>query len=168
MHLNQLQEAPSRSWRRRFDRIWLQPTWRTIWLLLVWYLMHWCWFGCLSSNINKKKGISEEKASAVAAKWRTGLADLSRTAAGQTLTVNELVDMDWRFGGMWWRWWIENDMFSSLMIPGWKNCYVDYLFPSHPSDCCFFRNAASWCYILAVEISVEQGQQDRERLYGYA
>ena len=44
-------------------------------------------------------GIADEKAAAVGAKWRTGLADLSRSAAGQTLNVNELVDMDWRFGG---------------------------------------------------------------------
>jgi hypothetical protein len=44
-------------------------------------------------------GIADDKASVVAAKWRTGLADLSRTAVGQTLSVNELIDMEWRFGG---------------------------------------------------------------------
>jgi hypothetical protein len=32
--------------------------------------------------------------------WRTNLAAMSRVAAGQSLTVNQLVDMEWKFGGM--------------------------------------------------------------------
>ena len=31
--------------------------------------------------------------------WRTNLAAMSRVAAGQSLTVNQLVDMEWKFGG---------------------------------------------------------------------
>ena len=32
--------------------------------------------------------------------WRTNLAAMSRVAAGQSLTVNQLVDMEWKFGGL--------------------------------------------------------------------
>ena len=32
--------------------------------------------------------------------WRTNLAAMSRVAAGQSLTVNQLVDMEWKFGGI--------------------------------------------------------------------
>ena len=30
--------------------------------------------------------------------WKTNLPSMSRVAAGQSLTVNQLVDMEWRFG----------------------------------------------------------------------
>ncbi|XP_065829265.1 COMM domain-containing protein 7-like [Oscarella lobularis] len=43
-------------------------------------------------------GLSTEKSALVAAQWKLNLIALSRTALGQTLTVNRLVDMDWRFG----------------------------------------------------------------------
>ena len=32
--------------------------------------------------------------------WRGSVGSMVRAAAGQTLTVNQLVDMEWRFGGM--------------------------------------------------------------------
>ena len=44
-------------------------------------------------------GLSEEKADWVAEQWKTNLVAMSRIAAGQSLTVNQLVDMEWRFGG---------------------------------------------------------------------
>lgn len=44
-------------------------------------------------------GLSEEKADWVCAQWKGNLVAMSRVAAGQTLTVNQLVDMEWRFGG---------------------------------------------------------------------
>lgn len=31
--------------------------------------------------------------------WKSNLPSMSRAAAGQSLTVNQLVDMEWRFGG---------------------------------------------------------------------
>ena len=31
--------------------------------------------------------------------WKANLASMSRVAAGQSLSVNQLVDMEWRFGG---------------------------------------------------------------------
>ena len=31
--------------------------------------------------------------------WKTNLVSLSRSALGQTLMVNQLVDMEWKFGG---------------------------------------------------------------------
>jgi len=43
-------------------------------------------------------GLPEEKANVVALKWKQSFIELSRTAIGQTLNVNELLDIDWRFG----------------------------------------------------------------------
>ncbi|XP_019855833.1 PREDICTED: COMM domain-containing protein 7-like [Amphimedon queenslandica] len=43
-------------------------------------------------------GLSEEKGSWVAAQWKTNLGTFSKIAVGQSLTVNQLVDMEWRFG----------------------------------------------------------------------
>lgn len=45
-------------------------------------------------------GLSEEKAKWVCSQWKGNLMALSRVAAGQSLTVNQLVDMEWRFGGI--------------------------------------------------------------------
>ena len=45
-------------------------------------------------------GLSEDKAEWVRAEWKTNLVAMSRIAAGQSLTVNQLVDMEWRFGGI--------------------------------------------------------------------
>ena len=35
----------------------------------------------------------------VCLQWKANLASMSRVAAGQSLSVNQLVDMEWRFGG---------------------------------------------------------------------
>uniref|UniRef100_UPI00398F0458 COMM domain-containing protein 7 n=1 Tax=Pristiophorus japonicus TaxID=55135 RepID=UPI00398F0458 len=43
-------------------------------------------------------GLSEEKARCFADQWRLHSAVLSRLAVGQTMTVNQLVDMEWKFG----------------------------------------------------------------------
>ncbi|XP_072050992.1 COMM domain-containing protein 7-like [Amphiura filiformis] len=43
-------------------------------------------------------GLSEEKSSHLSDKWKSNLVGLSRTAAGQSLMVNQLVDMEWKFG----------------------------------------------------------------------
>lgn len=43
-------------------------------------------------------GLSEEKATLISGQWRSNLPAMSRVAAGQSLTVNQLVDMEWRFG----------------------------------------------------------------------
>lgn len=45
-------------------------------------------------------GLSEEKADWLCSRWKANLIPMSRIAAGQTLTVNQLVDMEWRFGGI--------------------------------------------------------------------
>lgn len=45
-------------------------------------------------------GLSEEKAEWVCTQWKSNLVAMSRVAAGQSLTVNQLVDMEWRFGGV--------------------------------------------------------------------
>jgi hypothetical protein len=45
-------------------------------------------------------GLAEDKAEKAEQLWKRHYLDLSRAASEQTLMVNELVDMDWRFGGM--------------------------------------------------------------------
>ena len=37
----------------------------------------------------------------VCIQWKANLVSLSRVAAGQSLTVNQLVDMEWKFGGIY-------------------------------------------------------------------
>ncbi|XP_078092754.1 COMM domain-containing protein 7 [Mustelus asterias] len=43
-------------------------------------------------------GLSEEKAGCFAEQWKLNSAVLLRLAVEQTLTVNQLVDMEWKFG----------------------------------------------------------------------
>ncbi|KAI8511696.1 COMM domain-containing protein 7 [Branchiostoma belcheri] len=43
-------------------------------------------------------GVTEERASNLESQWKSNLAALSRMAMGQTLMVNQLVDMEWKFG----------------------------------------------------------------------
>uniref|UniRef100_A0A803SST0 COMM domain-containing protein n=1 Tax=Anolis carolinensis TaxID=28377 RepID=A0A803SST0_ANOCA len=43
-------------------------------------------------------GLSEEKASFFEEQWKGNVATLSRLAVGQTLMVNQLMDMEWKFG----------------------------------------------------------------------
>ncbi|XP_065910415.1 COMM domain-containing protein 7-like [Dysidea avara] len=43
-------------------------------------------------------GLSEDKAVHISQQWKSQMAAISRVAAGQTLMVNQLVDMEWRFG----------------------------------------------------------------------
>lgn len=43
-------------------------------------------------------GLSEEKAGCFADQWKLHSVALSRQALGQTITVNQLVDMEWKFG----------------------------------------------------------------------
>uniref|UniRef100_A0A4W6EZV5 COMM domain containing 7 n=1 Tax=Lates calcarifer TaxID=8187 RepID=A0A4W6EZV5_LATCA len=44
------------------------------------------------------QGLNEEKAAHFAQQWGEHYAALSRLAVGQTLMVNQLVDMEWKFG----------------------------------------------------------------------
>ncbi|XP_077995818.1 COMM domain-containing protein 7-like [Glandiceps talaboti] len=43
-------------------------------------------------------GLSEEKSAYFTNQWKTNLVALSRTALGQSLMINQLVDMEWKFG----------------------------------------------------------------------
>ncbi|XP_040185949.1 COMM domain-containing protein 7 [Rana temporaria] len=43
-------------------------------------------------------GLDEEKAAYFAEEWRHDAAALSRLAVGRTLSINQLVDMEWKFG----------------------------------------------------------------------
>lgn len=45
-----------------------------------------------------KLGLKEPKAEVLGAQWKRKFASLSSSMIGKTLTVNQLVDMDWRFG----------------------------------------------------------------------
>lgn len=62
--------------------------------------------GALKSNLTPayvkedliELGLAEDKAEKAEQLWKRHYLDLSRAASEQTLMVNELVDMDWRFG----------------------------------------------------------------------
>ncbi|XP_058989542.1 COMM domain-containing protein 7 isoform X3 [Mustela lutreola] len=43
-------------------------------------------------------GLSEEKATYFSEKWKQSAPTLARWAIGQTLMINQLVDMEWKFG----------------------------------------------------------------------
>ncbi|XP_033113796.1 COMM domain-containing protein 7-like [Anneissia japonica] len=43
-------------------------------------------------------GLSEDKSAYFSKQWHHNIVGLSKTAVGQTLMVNQLVDMDWKFG----------------------------------------------------------------------
>lgn len=44
-------------------------------------------------------GLAEDKANFIARVYKKNLVALSRAVVGRTLTVNQLTDMQWRFGG---------------------------------------------------------------------
>ena len=43
-------------------------------------------------------GLSEDKSPYVMNKWKSNLVALSRSVVGQTFSINQLVDMEWKFG----------------------------------------------------------------------
>ncbi|XP_030625256.1 COMM domain-containing protein 7 [Chanos chanos] len=62
--------------------------------------------GALKKNLTAEQvkedlltlGVNEDKASHFSDQWRVHYPVLSRLAVGQTLMVNQLVDMEWKFG----------------------------------------------------------------------
>eukprot|EP01112_Ceratiomyxa_fruticulosa_P009445 TRINITY_DN2459_c0_g2_i6.p1 TRINITY_DN2459_c0_g2~~TRINITY_DN2459_c0_g2_i6.p1 ORF type:complete len:201 (+),score=46.18 TRINITY_DN2459_c0_g2_i6:164-766(+) len=62
--------------------------------------------GALRSNVSPPHvkddlvnlGLTEEKADIFSQLWKSSFIAMSRSAIGQTLTVNQVVDMEWRFG----------------------------------------------------------------------
>ena len=44
-------------------------------------------------------GLNDNKSEWVATQWKCNLSTFSRITVGQSLNVNQLVDMEWRFGG---------------------------------------------------------------------
>ncbi|XP_068006295.1 COMM domain-containing protein 7 isoform X2 [Melanerpes formicivorus] len=62
--------------------------------------------GALKRNLSPEQvradfialGLSEEKASAFAQQWKVNSPTLTRLAVGQTLMINQLIDMEWKFG----------------------------------------------------------------------
>uniref|UniRef100_A0A493TT12 COMM domain containing 7 n=1 Tax=Anas platyrhynchos platyrhynchos TaxID=8840 RepID=A0A493TT12_ANAPP len=64
------------------------------------------WQGALKRNLSSEQvradfialGLSEEKASYFAEQWRLNSPTLTRLAVGQTLMINQLIDMEWKFG----------------------------------------------------------------------
>ena len=43
-------------------------------------------------------GVNDETAETIGSMWKSALGGIKRAAVGQTLMVNELVDLDWSFG----------------------------------------------------------------------
>uniref|UniRef100_A0A8D2P835 COMM domain-containing protein n=1 Tax=Zosterops lateralis melanops TaxID=1220523 RepID=A0A8D2P835_ZOSLA len=62
--------------------------------------------GALKRNLSSEQvradfialGLSEEKASYFAEQWKINSPTLTRLAVGQTLMINQLIDMEWKFG----------------------------------------------------------------------
>uniref|UniRef100_K7F208 COMM domain containing 7 n=1 Tax=Pelodiscus sinensis TaxID=13735 RepID=K7F208_PELSI len=62
--------------------------------------------GALKKNLTSEQvradfialGLSEEKASYFAEQWKLNSPTLTRLAVGQTLMINQLIDMEWKFG----------------------------------------------------------------------
>ncbi|XP_075756939.1 COMM domain-containing protein 7 [Pelodiscus sinensis] len=62
--------------------------------------------GALKKNLSSEQvradfialGLSEEKASYFAEQWKLNSPTLTRLAVGQTLMINQLIDMEWKFG----------------------------------------------------------------------
>ncbi|XP_010720972.2 COMM domain-containing protein 7 [Meleagris gallopavo] len=62
--------------------------------------------GALKRNLSSEQvradfvalGLSEEKASYFAEQWKLNVPTLTRLAVGQTLMINQLIDMEWKFG----------------------------------------------------------------------
>ncbi|KAM6404233.1 COMM domain-containing protein 7 isoform 2-T2 [Rhynochetos jubatus] len=62
--------------------------------------------GALRRNLSSEQvradfialGLSEEKAGYFAEQWKVNSPALTRLAVGQTLMINQLVDMEWKFG----------------------------------------------------------------------
>ncbi|NXA56220.1 COMD7 protein, partial [Nothocercus julius] len=62
--------------------------------------------GALKRNLSSEQvradfialGLSEEKASYFAEQWKLNSPALTRLAVGQTLMINQLIDMEWKFG----------------------------------------------------------------------
>ncbi|NXC15454.1 COMD7 protein, partial [Corythaeola cristata] len=62
--------------------------------------------GALKRNLSSEQvradfialGLSEEKASYFAEQWKVHSPTLTRLAVGQTLVINQLMDMEWKFG----------------------------------------------------------------------
>uniref|UniRef100_A0A7M4ELX3 COMM domain containing 7 n=1 Tax=Crocodylus porosus TaxID=8502 RepID=A0A7M4ELX3_CROPO len=63
--------------------------------------------GALKRNLSSEQvradfialGLSEEKASYFAEQWKLNSPTLTSLAVGQTLMINQLIDMEWKFGG---------------------------------------------------------------------
>ncbi|KAG7260238.1 hypothetical protein CRUP_031893 [Coryphaenoides rupestris] len=53
----------------------------------------------MKSILMVPQGLNEDKAAHFSKQWGDHSTVLSRRAVGQTLTVNQLVDMEWKFGG---------------------------------------------------------------------
>ncbi|CAM1327077.1 COMMD7 (predicted) [Pycnogonum litorale] len=62
--------------------------------------------GAVKKNLNAAQvkkdlvslGLSDDKAESFSSKWNEKLSVMSKAALSQTLTVNQLVDIDWKFG----------------------------------------------------------------------
>jgi hypothetical protein len=46
-------------------------------------------------------GLEEDKAGVLSNKWEQTFVSMSDSMVTRTLSVNELVDMEWKFGGMY-------------------------------------------------------------------
>uniref|UniRef100_A0A8C6BXK9 COMM domain-containing protein n=1 Tax=Monodon monoceros TaxID=40151 RepID=A0A8C6BXK9_MONMO len=77
-------------------------------------------------------GLSEEKATYFSEKWKQNAPTLARWATGQTLMINQLVDMEWTFGVTSGSRELEKvgSMFLQLkLVPQTENLYIELTLP---------------------------------------
>jgi len=87
-------------------------------------------------------GLPQDKSKLLAKHYNQNFLAMSRTAIGQTLMVNKLVDLEWKFGGM-------GPFRHSLgRFSIWPSC----------SDCGIESNEASWVHLPPTQACSRQGR----------
>lgn len=62
----------------------------------------WCiWWQLWLDVLGAPQGLAQDKAAQLSAQWKQSFISMSQSMIGKTLTVNELVDMEWKFGGQY-------------------------------------------------------------------
>uniref|UniRef100_A0A8C9BWU4 COMM domain-containing protein n=1 Tax=Phocoena sinus TaxID=42100 RepID=A0A8C9BWU4_PHOSS len=74
-------------------------------------------------------GLSEEKATYFSEKWKQNVPTLARWATGQTLMINQLVDMEWTFGVTSGSRELENMLLQLKLVPQTENLYIELTLP---------------------------------------
>ena len=94
-------------------------------------------------------GLPESHAGPLSQLWRKNLMDLSLGALGTSLTVNELVDMEWSFGVTVASDELETVRFCFLCL---CLCFVGGFNLQRVRPLCSHAFASGWCVVLANQV----------------